>query len=138
MKKDFFLIIIMFSLNIYSQKMDKYDLLINEIKLKEQSESMVNQMIDTYKKQRPDIPLYVWQELKKQKLNGDYIIAVKNIFKENYTSKEVDNLITTIDKYGINAYTPKPEITQKMYDVGKQFGKNLGNQILIKLKSLGY
>lgn len=137
MKIAFLTLTILLSNLLYSQT-DKYDLLLNRMNIKKQSELMVDQMIDAYAKQKPNVSPSVWNELKNQKLSSSYLLEIKKIFKENYTPKEVDNLITTIDKYGINAYTPKPEITQKMYDVGKQFGKNLGNQILIKLKSLGY
>jgi hypothetical protein len=129
---------ILLATNIYSQKLDKYDLLINKIKIREQSDVMIAQMVDAYAKQKPNVPLKVWQEIKKTPFSNSFLADVKKLFKENYTIKEVDILISTIDKYGANVYEPKPEITQKMYDLGKVFGKSVGNQIVVKLKSLGY
>ncbi len=138
MKNLFLILILLFSMNIYSQKMDKYDLLINKIQVREQSDMMIKQIVDAYAKQKSNIPITVWEEIKKMKLNATFIVDIKNLFKRNYTVKEVDALIATIDKYGVNAYKPKPEVTQKMYDIGKVFGKEIGNQIRAKLSSLGY
>lgn len=132
------LLILLLTTSIYSQKLDKYDLLLKKIMIKEQSDIMIKQMVDAYAKQKPNVPIKVWQHIKEMPFSNSFLVDVKKLFKENYTAKEVDVLISTLDKYGVNVYKPKPEITQKMYDIGNKFGKNVGNQIAIKLKALGY
>ncbi|TGD56846.1 DUF2059 domain-containing protein [Flavobacterium humi] len=108
------------------------------MQIKQQSEMMVNSMIDAYAKQKPNIPAAVWQDIKKLHFNDVYLKEVKKVFQENYTEAEVKDLMATVDKYGINAYKPKPAITEKLYEVGKNFGKSVGIQIQNRLKKLGY
>lgn len=122
--------------NSFSQS--KYDELLAKTEMVKQSEMIVEQMLEYYAKQRPTIPNNVWKEVKDDIKYTSFVPEVKEVFEKYYTLEEVTILIEMIDNYGLKAYKPKPEVTQELYIIGKDLGKDIGNQINIKLKQFGY
>lgn len=120
----------------YSQS--TYNTLIEKIEISNQSKVMVGQMVDYFSKQYPNVPKEQWETIKDEIDYTDFISEIKTMLTKHYTIEEANDLIETIDAYGIKSYRPKPEVTAAMYDLGKKFGVNVGNQIRTKLKKFGY
>ncbi len=115
-----------------------YDALIEKTQTVAQSQVMISQILSYYAKQRPDVPQKVWQEIQSEINYQSFVTEVKEIYRQYYTETEAQEIIDTIDQYGINAVTYKPEITEAMYELGRKFGKQIGEHVKEKLKELGY
>ncbi|WP_291131250.1 hypothetical protein [Flavobacterium sp. UBA7682] len=133
----FLVAMLFFSLNIYSQNSDKYDILLEKLKIREQTDIILNQITDDMAKQKPVVPVEIWKNVKVN-LSATYLSELKMVFKENYTMNEINDLVISIDRYGLHAYKPKPEVTKKIYEIGKRFGSSLRREIQKELSSLGY
>lgn len=136
--KKIFLTLVLLTMGINSHSQSKYDELIIKTEIIKQSEMMLDQMLLYYAKQKPTVPNNIWGKVKNSLKYNSFTTKVKNIFEKHYTQDEVNEFIETIDKYGLKAYKPKPVVTEAMYNLGKEFGKDLGVQINSKLKDLGY
>lgn len=131
-------LIIFFAFITFGYSQSPYDVLLEKLEVNKQSKMMVGKMIDYFAKQRPNVSTTQWETIRIGIDYSGFSQDVKKIIEQYYTLEEVSNLIRMIDSYGIKAYKPKPEITEKMYVLGKGFGADIGKQINAKLKELGY
>ena len=104
-------------------------------KTKETTEVMVKQVIGMYQKQYPNVSMMTWGGIESSINYQGYYKKVKQIYSSNYTDAEIKELIKlytpkTMDKY--NAKTKKVE--QQLYNVGKEFGKEISQLINSKIK----
>jgi uncharacterized protein len=138
--------IILNNINIYSQEIPneyknevlKYFELTNSADL---SKQIVNQMIDTYKKSLKQVPEEIWDDLKNEFENSSQNILENliPIYYKYYTIDDIKKLNEFYDsEIGKKIIKYQSQIAKESYDIGVEWGKEIGNRILKNLKDKGY
>jgi uncharacterized protein len=140
------LFIILNSINIYSQEIPneyknevlKYFELTNSADL---SKQILNQMLDTFKKSLKQVPEEIWDDLKNEFENSsqDILENLIPIYYKYYTIDDIKKLNEFYDsEIGKKIIKYQSQITKESYDIGVEWGKEIGNRILKNLKDKGY
>jgi hypothetical protein len=104
-------------------------------KTKETTEVMVKQVIGMYKKQYPNVSFMTWGGIESNINYQGYYKKVKQIYSSNYTDAEIKELIKLYTPKTMDKYTAKTKkVEQQLYNVGKEFGKEISQLINSKIK----
>ena len=104
-------------------------------KTKETTEVMVKQVIGMYKKQYPNVSMMTWGGIESNINYQGYYKKVKQIYSSNYTDAEIKELIKLYTPKTMDKYTAKTKkVEQQLYNVGKEFGKEISQLINSKIK----
>lgn len=128
------------SFPILAQQNEQKDIktLMKLIKIEPTMKGIVENGIELIKKQKPNVPREVWNNIKSSIDYNSYSNRVEKIFYTNYTSEEIKNLIKEAKANPNELPFFKQIVQQQLYDAGKQFGKNYANSILQILSDKGY
>ncbi len=114
---------------------DKYDLLMQKTGVINETKTFVNNYIDKLASESNGVNTAQWATIKTKIDYSAYFISIKSVLMEHYTIAEVDEIFATndmvspINDTGKFIYKPKPEVTEKMYKMGRAFGKMINTQI---------
>lgn len=104
-------------------------------KVKANTESMVQEVLSMYKKMHPNVSVMTWSNIESSINYKNYYKKIKQIYSSNYTDKEIKELIKLYNPKTMDKYTLKnKKVEQKLYDAGKDFGKELSQLINSKIK----
>lgn len=104
-------------------------------KTKETTEQMVKEVIAMYKKRYPNVSVMTWGSIESSINYNSYYKKIKQIYSSNYTDAEIKELIKLYNPKTMDKYTLKTKkVEQKLYDAGKEFGKELSQLINSKIK----
>lgn len=141
MKKIFLLPLLILSMTAFAQKTSKQQdiqRLLTALLIKPTMQNMVSKGIEYFKKQKPLVPLQVWDNIKTTIDYTPYMTMVAVIFDSNYSQPEIKNLIsqTDADKSKIPQF--QNTVQKQLYNAGSEFGKNFAELLKNTLKSKGY
>lgn len=99
------------------------------------AESMVTSFKQTY----PDVPDELWNDFKKG-LNADAIInMVTPIYEKYYTETDIQQLIDFYQTaLGKKVIASMPAVMQESMEVGRIYGRELGEKVYKNLKDKGF
>lgn len=100
---------------------------------------VMSQMIAYFKESYQAAPVEFWDQFMDEVQADDLINLILPIYEKHYTHQNIKDLIafykTPIGKKSIEVL---PSITQESMTVGQQWGAELGENIVNKLKKEGY
>ncbi len=102
----------------------------------------IDQMIVMYKKQKPEVPLTVWDEfgnMFKKNISADLLTMLLPVYQKHLTEEDLTG-ITAFYKSpsGMKLAQESPLILQESMQVGQAWGMKLGEEFAKKLKEKGY
>lgn len=99
------------------------------------TEQMVKEVIAMYKKRYPNVSVMTWGSIESSINYSGYYKKIKQIYSSNYNDAEIKELIKLYNPKTMDKYTLKTKkVEQKLYDAGKEFGKELSQLINSKIK----
>ncbi len=99
------------------------------------TEVMVQEILSMYKKRHPNVSFMTWGGIENNINYNSYYKKIKQIYSSNYTDSEIKELIKLYNPKTMDKYTLKTKkIETKLYDAGKEFGKELSQLINSKIK----
>lgn len=140
MKKIVFALTLLVSTTLFAQ--DKYDIFIQKIKMEEQVKVFVNNYIDKLAGESNGINAAQWIQIKAKMDYSPYFLGIKSVLKNNYTIKELDEIIEANDivspanDTGQFIFNPKPAVKEQFYNISRNFGKQLNVQIKKQIEKL--
>jgi uncharacterized protein len=136
------LIYTLFVLSAFSQSTSKNDRireLMEETGAGQLGVQLINNVIATYRKDVPSVPAEFWVEFSKEINPNELIELVVPIYAKHFTEKEINQLIQFYrSPIGQKVIEKLPLITQDSHEVGTNWGKQLSNKVLARLKEKGY
>ncbi len=130
-----YLIYIFCLFSFQTPKTASVDKLFILTKTKETTEVMVKQVIGMYQKQYPNVSMMTWGNIESNINYQGYYKKVKQIYSSNYTDAEIKELIKLYTPKTMDKYTAKTKkVEQQLYNVGKEFGKEISQLINSKIK----
>lgn len=141
MKKNLItILLIVFSVFTYSQnqvntKNEKIKSLMTLTGSGNLGVSMIDTMIESFKKTMPEVPNEFWIEFRKE-VNAEEIVNLMiPIYDKYFTEKEVDELIAFYNTpIGKKMISTLPTIMKESMEVGKIWGQELGKKVYNRLK----
>jgi hypothetical protein len=96
-------------------------------------------LIPSFQKAYPDVNLSFWDEVEKD-INSDSLInLIIPIYSKYYTEDDIDQLITFYKSpIGKKVTESLPQITQESMLAGQNWGRQIGEQVVLKLQAKGY
>ncbi len=138
-KKIIGFILIIFNLSLMNAqdlKSSKVDELLQVTQVRETIPLMINSLVAKFKGQNTKIPDAYWEEIKGSIDYDSFINKTKKIYTDNYTIKELDELIAVYKSGDIETYKQKNErINSQVYQAGNEFGQIVVKQIATKIKA---
>lgn len=102
---------------------------------KASTEAMVKEVIGMYKKRYTNVSFITWSSIESSINYNSYYKRIKQIYSSNYTDAEIKELIKLYNPKAMDKYTLKTKkVETKLYDAGKEFGKELSLLINSKIK----
>ncbi len=103
---------------------------------------MVGQVFQMLKQQKPNVKAEVWQELKNELLQtmmDDLVTKLIPVYSKHLTQKDLEGLISFYETPVGKKYAEStPLIMQESIMVGQQWGMQIGQKLVAKLKEKGY
>jgi hypothetical protein len=132
----FFIISLCFlSISFQDTTVTNIEKLIKVTKTKESTEKLVKGAIDFYKKKHLNVSVMTWSNIEKSIDYYSYYKKIKQIYSSNYTDTEIKELIKLYNPKTMDKYTAKTKkVEQQLYNAGKEFGKELSQLIISKIK----
>lgn len=133
--KNLILISVMLFSFIQSSTNANVEKLFTITKTKVITEQMVLEVMGMYKKRYPNVSVMTWGSIESNIDYNSYYKKIKQIYSTNYTDAEIKELIKLYNTKTIDKYTAKTKKVEKqLYDAGKEFGKELSQFIISKIK----
>jgi hypothetical protein len=100
---------------------------------------VIDGMIDVYRRNLPQVPAQMWEEMRKS-FDVDTLIAMEiPIYQKYLTLDEVRAIANFYETpIGKKLISVQPMILQESMAVGRAWGEQVGRQIMEKLKAQGY
>ncbi|WP_291131237.1 hypothetical protein [Flavobacterium sp. UBA7682] len=123
------------SFSFQSASNENVEKLLKVNRTREITESLIQDVMVMYKKKYPNVSIMTWNSIEKS-INYDiYLNKIKTIYGTNYTDAEIKELIKLYSSKTMDKYKMKTnKIEQKLYDIGKELGKELSILINSKIK----
>lgn len=100
--------------------------------------SVVNNMIDSFKKSLPNVENAFWNEFKKEIIAEDLVNLIIPIYDKHFTENEIDELIAFYNTpIGKKMISTLPTITQESMLAGQNWGKLIGEKVIKSLREKG-
>ena len=145
MRKKIFLILVLgFSLSVFSQdvlntKRKKIEQLLEISGSAKNGIFVMNSLMNIYKKQYPNVKQSIWDDFSKEVNEKDLANLIIPIYDKYFTESDIDNYIAFYKtEAGQKMIENLPKITQDSMTAGQEWGKEISNKILQKLKEEGY
>ncbi|GGD08061.1 DUF2059 domain-containing protein [Hyunsoonleella pacifica] len=135
------LIVFFMILNINAQQnMDKKSVLLNKLFEVTQTEqiapALVSTILNNFKKNASNIPSWYWEDIKRNIPYKEFNTKVKQLYMNNYSEKEIEELLTLYKPETMNVYKEKSKkIEPQLYLLGNEFGKNVVKIITNKIQT---
>lgn len=102
-------------------------------------EQVVSSMIEMFKSSYSDVQNEFWNEFKKEIKSDQLVDLVTPIYAKHYTEDELNELIAFYKSpIGQKTVNLLPVITEESMAVGQQWGMDIANKALQKLKENGH
>jgi hypothetical protein len=146
MKKIIFALALFVTTAIFAQ--DKYDIFIQKIKMEEQVKGFVNNYINNLALESKGITAAQWATIKSKIDYSPYFLGIKAVLMNNYTTKELDEIIQAndiispandtkeLDGSKKFIFKPKPAVKDQFYNISRIFGKQINVQIKKQIEKL--
>lgn len=140
MKKTLIFILLLGTTALTAQ--DKYDLLMHKMGIITETKTFVNNYIDKLASESNGVNAAQWATIKTKIDYSAYFISIKSVLMEHYTTTEIDDIfaaddmVSPINDTGKFIYKPKPEVTEKIYKMGRAFGKIVNTRIKTLIQEL--
>lgn len=126
MKNIFILTLLINSTLLFSQS--KKDAMVNQllevIETKKETEGMMGGIIRQFIKKKPNVPQEIEQEIQNSLKYEAYYQKVREVYVNNYTEEELEELSSLFQQGKKEMYKAKTEkIKGLLYQIGKEFGK---------------
>ena len=144
MKKIVVVLVLFITGSLFAQKGDVYDDFIWRLGTGAKAKIFADEYIDNLAATKKDIPVGVWNSVKSGINYRQFLQDAKEVIKNNYTEQEVTEILNfyaitqNANPGGELVYDQKPQVTEQMYNVGKDFGRQLNYQIKSLLDAKGY
>jgi hypothetical protein len=100
---------------------------------------IMNQMIEMYKQNMPNVPEKFWSDFMNEVKVEDLIRLIIPIYDKYFTHDDIKELIKFYNTpIGKKVITLLPEITRESISVGQEWGRALGERIKNRLEQGGY
>lgn len=100
---------------------------------------MMNTMLGQFKRMMPDVPEKFWEEFAKEVDEDSLIELIVPIYDKHYTHKDIKKLIEFYESpIGEKMVRKMPVIMQESQAAGQQWGRQLGERVMKRLKEEGY
>ncbi len=100
---------------------------------------VMNQMINSYKTAKPEIPEKIWQDVMKEIKVDELNNLVIPIYDKYLAHDEIKEMIKFYESpLGKKLISIMPRIAQESMLVGQQWGRELGTKVGRKLQEQGY
>ncbi len=100
---------------------------------------LIDNMIATYKKDVPSVPAEFWDEFSKQINPNELTELVVPIYSKYFTDEEISQLIQFYKSpIGQKMVEKLPLVSQDSYQAGVNWGKQIGEKVVARLKEKGY
>ncbi len=100
---------------------------------------MMNQMIPSYKLNFPEVPEKFWEEFIKKIDSEELVNLIIPIYEKHYTSSEIKELLVFYKTpIGQKTISLMPLILQESMDIGVEWGRKIGGEIIDDLIEQGY
>ncbi len=139
-------IFILFLTSVIAQDNDEYNKSLRKMfevsGSQETFSAVINQLVNMYKQQFPQVDAEIWDEMGKEFLKlsiNDLIGMISPVYQKYFTKNDLDQLIKFYEspvgkKLAINT----PKITQESMKIGQQWGMQVSQRLLQRLKEKGY
>lgn len=119
----------------FSQSSANIDKLLQVNKTKETTQARVKEVLAFYQKKYPNVSFMTWSGIEANINYQTYFAKVREAYRSSYSEAEIKELIKLYNPKTMDQYEAKSKrIEQKLYDIGKEFGKELSAQIQAKVK----
>lgn len=102
----------------------------------------IEQMINMYKQQKPNIPAEVWDDMEKEfkaSAKKELVDKLVPVYYKHLTQTDVDGIIAFYKSEAGKKYADKtPIITSESMEVGQAWGMQIGLKLAEKIKAGGY
>ncbi|NJL13040.1 MAG: DUF2059 domain-containing protein [Microscillaceae bacterium] len=102
----------------------------------------VKQMLEQFKGMRPEIPAAFWNDFETEVMKtsiNDLVEMLTPVYFHHLSESDLDELITFYESpIGKKFVSKNPMIMQESMQVGQEWGKKLGEQVVKKLEEKGY
>lgn len=100
---------------------------------------VIQQMFASFKRSMPEVPEKFWDEFMKEVDADEMIELVVPIYDKYLTHDEIKIIITFYETpVGKKMIALLPQIMQESMAAGQQWGKEIGERVIKKLKADGY
>ncbi len=144
--KKIIIIALLSMLSIFSYGQSAYQQALKEMfevsGSEEAYKTVINQMFEMYKNQRPNVPANVWSEFQEKMLEtslDELATLLEPVYKKHLTISDIEELTDFYQTpVGKKFAESSPKIMQESMEVGKKWGYQLGMKFEKELKERGY
>lgn len=105
----------------------------------EMSKTVMNQMINIFQSSYSQVQPAFWEEFKKETGTDDLLNLIIPIYVKYYTESDLDELIKFYESpVGRKTVENLPKITEESMIIGQQWGMQVSEKIMKKLKKEGH
>lgn len=102
---------------------------------KQNTEEKVKEVLSMYKKKYPNVSIMTWGGIEESINYQTYYAKIRQVYRSSYSDAEIKELIKLYNPKTMDQYMAKSKrVEQKLYDVGKEFGKELSAHIQARVK----
>jgi hypothetical protein len=114
--------------------------LVNDLfkvtKIQKMVPAMINAIINKYKTKVVNIPEAKWNEMANTINYSDFMSKSKEVYVQNYTAKEIEELIQLYTPETMATYKEKNKrVEQQLYQIGNAFGQQIIKDINLQLQN---
>jgi len=121
---------------------DKYDKFMQKINVENEIRGFVNNYIDQLASKSNGIDANQWDDIKIRIDYSPYLLGIKAVLVNNYTTKELDeivqanDIVSPVNDTGQFIFKPKPVVKEQFYNISRSFGKIINIQIKKQIEKL--
>lgn len=121
---------------------DKYDQFMQKIKIESEIKGYVNNYIDKLAGQSNNVTPAQWSQIKTKIDYSPYLLGVKSVLMNNYTTTELDqivqanDIVSPVNDTGEFIFKPKPVVKEQLYRISRTFGKMINVQIKKEIEKI--
>jgi hypothetical protein len=99
---------------------------------------VMNQMLQTFRQTMPNVPADFWPELQKELNPNELVEKVIPVYDKQLAAAEIKDLIRFYETpTGKKLIKVMPAITQESMEIGKAWGRDIGEKVMKKLQQKG-
>jgi hypothetical protein len=100
---------------------------------------VIEQLMSSFRQKLPDVPDSFWVDLGKEMNGEDLVTLAVPVYTKHFTVQEMKAIMTFYKTpAGAKLVESMPDITQEMSRIGQEWGKNVGQKVVLRLQEKGY